>query len=234
MPRKPRFTLPGYPQHVILRGNDRNACFFAPSDRMLFLEQLAESARRYQVEVHAYVLMTNHVHLLLTPQSQFGISHAIQRLGQRYVQTINKLHLRTGTLWEGRFRSSLVQSDHYLLSCMRYIELNPVRAAMVAHPAQHPWSSYHANGHGEPSSLITPHPVYAALGDTTAARLAAYRKLFEVQCGDGELGLIRDSLNGELVLGSDRYRAQIEAMTRRQASQRPRGRPRKREIAGVY
>jgi putative transposase len=227
MPRKPRFVLPDYPQHVILRGNDRRACFFAPSDYRLFLSYLAEAGKRHCLETHAYALMTNHVHLLVTPRAEFAISHAMQRLGQRYVQSINKQYRRTGTMWEGRFKSSLVQSDRYLLTCMRYIELNPVRAGMVEHPGDYPWSSYRANGLGHIDELLAQHPLYQALGATPSLRQHAYRQLFASHIDETILGLIRGTVNQELVLGSDRFRAQIEAMTLRQAGERRRGRPRK-------
>jgi len=234
MPRKPRFVLPDYPQHTILRGNDRHACFFAPSDYRLFLGYLAEACKRYSLELHAYVLMTNHVHLLATPRAEFAISHAMQRLGQRYVQSINKRYRRTGTMWEGRFKSSLVQTDRYLLTCMRYIELNPVRAGMVNHPGDYPWSSYRANGLGDINELLAPHPLYQVLGATPSLRQHAYRRLFVSHIDETDLGLIRGTVNQELVLGSDRFRAQIEAMTSRQAGERRRGRPRKQRDRGVY
>jgi len=142
MARKPRFTLPGYPQHIIQRGLNRRACFFAVEDYRLYLELMQEAADKYDCNVHAYVLMTNHVHLLVTPQQSLGVSFMMQRLAQRYVRAINRTYQRTGTLWDGSYKAGLVDTGRYLLTCMRYIELNPVRANMVSHPAEYAWSSY--------------------------------------------------------------------------------------------
>jgi putative transposase len=162
MPRRPRITLPGVPLHLIQRGNNRQACFFADEDYLAYLGWLEGYVREGDCAIHAYVLMTNHVHLLLTPQTSRGAGELMKRLGQRYVQYINRTYRRSGTLWEGRFRSYLTQEGGYVLGCYRYIELNPVRANMVEHPAEYPWSSYRANAQGE-SPLLTHHPLYAVL-----------------------------------------------------------------------
>jgi len=231
MARKPRFNLPGYPQHVIQRGLDQQACFFSPSDYRGYLELLCESAERYGCDLHAYVLMTNHIHLLLTPRKTFGLSHMMQRLGQCYTRRINRRYHRSGTLWEGRFKACLVDTEQYLLSCMCYIELNPVRAGMVDHPAGYAWSSFHCNGLGQPDAVIMPHPLYIQLGCNTGARLTGYRRLFDTHLEAGLIDNIRDMLNQELVLGSDHFREQVEAMLDRQTSARPKGRP--RQIAGI-
>ena len=145
MPRRPRLQAPGLPVHIIQRGNNRQACFFAEEDMQLFLEHLAKLAKRFRCALHAYVLMTNHFHLLLTPEFASGPSLLMKFLGQRYVQYVNRTYKRSGSLWEGRFRASLVQTEQYLLSCYRYIEMNPVRANMVKHPQDYQWSSYAAN-----------------------------------------------------------------------------------------
>ena len=226
MARKPRFSLPGYPQHVIQRGHDRHACFFAPGDYRRYPECLAEAAAKYTCAVHAYVLMTNHVHLLLTPETPYAVQHLMQRLGQRYVGYVNHVYRRTGTLWEGRYKASLVENDRYLLACMRYIELNPVRAGMVAQPADYPWSSYRCNAQGRAEPLIRHHPTYAALAPDAGRRCAIYRTLFEITPHTDALDDIRTSLNRELVFGSDHFKQQIEAMTRRQTRERRQGRPR--------
>ncbi len=149
MPRKPRFNLIGVPQHVIQRGNNREPCFFSEDDYRRYLEDLTVTTKKYGCRVHAYVLMTNHVHLLITPMMDSAISQCMQALGRRYVKYINHTYKRTGTLWEGRYKSSLVDSDHYLLSCMRYIELNPIRACLVDHPGEYAWSSYGVNAQGK-------------------------------------------------------------------------------------
>jgi putative transposase len=183
MPRKPRFDLPGIPQHVIQRGNNREPCFFTESDYNRYLDELAASAEKYQCRVHAYVLMTNHVHMLVTPMVKYGISQMMQALGRRYVYYMNKSYNRTGTLWEGRYKSSLIDSDCYLLTCMRYIELNPVRAGMVDHPGEYKWSSFQSNAQSqsEANRLLESHPIYMKLGSCIDTRQAAYRELFEVR-----------------------------------------------------
>lgn len=225
MARKPRFTLPGYPQHIIQRGLDRQACFYALDDYRLYLELLNEASEKYACHLHAYVLMTNHVHLLVTPQQPHGISFMMQRLGQRYVRAINRAYRRTGTLWDGRYKAGLVESGRYLLACMRYIELNPVRANMVSHPAEYAWSSYRHNGQGCQDRLITPHPLYLQLAKELQNRCKTYRKLFSTCIEPAVLEKIRGTLNQELVLGSSGFRKQVEHMLGRQAESKPKGRP---------
>ena len=225
MARKPRFNLPGYPQHVIQRGIDRQACFFSVADYKMYLNLLQESAEVCECHVHAYVLMTNHVHLLITPKAPFSVSHMMQRLGQRYVRYVNRRYNRTGTLWDGRYKAGLVDSDHYLLACMRYIEMNPVRAGMVEHPAEYAWSSYGCNALGKPAVCIKPHALYLILHDLPEKRMTAYRDLFESNFEPGLLGNIRDTLNQELVLGSGRFKEQIELMSHRQTEAKKKGRP---------
>ena len=170
MPRLPRLNLAGVPQHVVQRGNNRQVCFFVEQDYVVYLDKLKYYAKQYQVDVHAFVLMTNHVHLLMTPYTDKGVSQLMQSLGRYYVRYINQTYNRTGTLWEGRYKSTLVDSEEYLLLVSRYIELNPVRANMVEHPAEYPWSSYHANALDKVVELISPHPVYQRLGNNKKAR----------------------------------------------------------------
>ena len=232
MPRKPRFNLPGIPQHVIQRGNNREACFFTQRDYRRYLEDLDESAARFGCHIHAYVLMTNHVHLLVSSTQTYGISQMMQALGRRYVRYVNRRYKRTGTLWEGRFKASLVDSDNYLLTCMRYIELNAIRANMVDHPADYRWSSYAANAQGQKDPIVTPHAVYLALGSSSDERQSAYRNLFR-QSIDGQLlHEIRQVLNHELVLGCTYFKNRIEAMTNRQARLGQSGRPRSKGVSG--
>ncbi|MGB5259913.1 MAG: transposase [Gammaproteobacteria bacterium] len=227
MARKPRFALPGYPQHIIQRGLDRQACFFAVEDYRRYLELMQEAAGKYDCHVHAYVLMTNHVHMLVTPQQSLGVSFMMQRLAQRYVRAINRTYRRTGTLWEGRYKAGLVDTGRYLLSCMRYIELNPVRANMVAHPAEYAWSSYRHNGQGRPDKVIKPHPLYLQLDKRQQQRCMAYRDMFSTHIEPDLLNEIRNTLNQELVLGSGAFKQQLEAMLGRQTEEKPKGRPRK-------
>ena len=237
MPRLPRFATPGQPQHVIQRGNNRTAIFTDPRDRYVFSEQLCAATRRHQCLIHAYVFMTNHVHLLVTPRKAGGISLLMQSLGRRYVRYFNSRHGRTGTLWEGRYKSSLVDSDAYLLVCMRYIELNPVRARMVNHPGEYRWSSYAANAYGGTDPMLTPHPVYEQLGSDAESRRHAYRELFRHHIDNDLLHTIREALNQELVLGRDDFKDRIEQMTTRQTRPGQNGRPRAtgvEESAGDY
>jgi putative transposase len=225
MPRKPRIHLPGLPQHVIQRGNNREPCFYAPADCQYYLETVGEALVTHECRLHAYVLMTNHVHLLITPLRTRGISFLMQAIGRKYVQYINRTYRRSGTLWEGRYKASLIDSDAWLLTCMRYIEMNPVRAGMVAHPSAYRWSSYRSNAQGARSGLITPHGLYLSLGSTLSDRLFAYRRLFAGGLGAGEVEEIRAMVNQELVLGRKDFRDRIAQMTRRQVCRGRDGRP---------
>lgn len=225
MARKPRFDLPGLPRHVVQRGNNRQACFFSAKDYQYYLALLEAQAQACHCDVHAYVLMTNHVHLLVTPNESGALPRLMQHLGSCYVRHINRSYERTGTLWEGRYRSCLVAQDRYLLSCYRYIELNPVRAGMTERPDDYAYSSFRANALGG-QTLVTPHPVYRALGASAAERRRAYQGLF-MDCLDAsQLAAIRDGLNRELVYGNDRFRSEIAAVTRRPVRRRRAGRPR--------
>jgi putative transposase len=202
MPRPRRLVLPSVPLHIIQRGNNRIPCFSCRFDYLVYLDMLHECAYDYGCALHAYVLMTNHVHLLLSPAEARSPSALMQRLGQRYVQYFNRRHERTGTLWEGRFRSCLILDDCYFLTCQRYIELNPVRASMVTAPESYPWSSYRINAFGEHSTLVTPHPLYTALHPDTSTRRAAYRQLFAEAVSDQLLDEIRQAGNGNRSLGT--------------------------------
>jgi putative transposase len=225
MPRRARLSLPGIPWHIIQRGNNRSVCFHAEADYQFYLHYLKEFADRFGCAVHAYVLMTNHVHLLLTPGREESAGLLMKHLGQRYVQYVNRTYRRTGTLWEGRFRSCLTQSEDYVLTCQRYIELNPVRAGMVLKPQDYRWSSYHANGLGRDNGLLTPHEEYRRLGRADAERWEAYRALFRAHVDEALTDEIRDATNGNFVLGGERFQAQIaHALGRRVVRGMP-GRP---------
>lgn len=234
MPRKPRFNLVGVPQHVIQRGNNREPCYYAEEDYRRYLDDLQESATKCDCRIHAYIIMTNHVHLLVTPMKEHGVSQMMQALGRRYVYYINKTYKRTGTLWEGRYKSSLIDSDRYLFTCMRYIELNPVRANMVNHPGEYKWTSYHANAQAGIDPVIEAHPLYTALGDTIEKRYAAYRELFRYHIDYDTLHDIRESLNHELVLGRSYFKDKIEEITQRQARLGKPGRPRVEDELSEY
>jgi putative transposase len=230
--RKPRFEVVGLPQHIIQRGNNRQPCFRDDEDRRRYLADLEEALHAHDVELHAWVLMSNHVHLLATPRTSRGISRMMQKLGSRYVRWFNDRHERSGTLWDGRFRASLVETDSYLLACMRYIELNPVRANMVQHPGEHRWSSFAANALGWPDPLIVPHPTYLALRATVNQRCAVYRRLCSQALDEGMLADIRDALASELVLGSEEFKTLVESATARPARRRRGGRPPREPEAG--
>jgi REP-associated tyrosine transposase len=210
MARLPRYCPGGIPQHVIQRGNNRAICFTSDKDMATYANMLYEAGCRYELAIHAWVFMSNHVHLLVTPGDDVALSRAMQLLGQRYVRYFNRAYQRTGTLFEGRFRSCIVQESRYFLICQRYIELNPVRAGMVNDPADYQWSSYRINGMGVMSRLWRPHPQYLALGATPPERQMRYRALFESHV-DGALLLdIRQSVNQGLALGSGKFKQQME------------------------
>ncbi len=201
--------LPDVAVHIIQRGNNRTTCFFSEEDYAGYLFHLGRLASRFGCAVHAWCLMTNHVHLLVTPSAADSCALLMKNLGQRYVQQVNRVRKRSGTLWEGRFRSSLVQSESYLLTCYRYIELNPVRAGMVAHPRDYPWSSYRVNAEGARNGLVTPHFEYLRLGESRDARHVAYRELVAEQSGDEKTGEIRAATNGGYALGDQSFQAQV-------------------------
>ena len=205
MARLPRYFVPGQPQHIILRGNNRTEIFGAEVDYRFYLEKLQLACDTHGCIIHAYVLMTNHVHLLITPQAEQSLPKAMQMVGRYYVQYYNYCYRRAGTLWEGRYKATLIDSEAYLLTCMRYIELNQVRAGMVAHPSEHPWSSYHHNALGQPNELLTPHSEYRRLGKADPERQAAYRQLFKHHLPEKSVTAIRAATNKAWVLGNDRF-----------------------------
>ena len=225
MPRRPRITLPNVPQHIIQRGNNRSACFYADEDYVRYLDWLREYADKTDCQIHAYVLMTNHVHLLASSNKTEAIGAMMKALGQRYVQYINRSYKRSGTLWEGRFKSSPTQAEPYLLACQRYIELNPVRANMVQHPAEYKWSSYQSNAQGADSTLIKPHVLYEALGRDAETRQETYRELFRYELDPGMIDEIRTATNGNYVLGNEVFKAQIAATLGRRVEAGKAGRP---------
>ena len=204
MPRTPRPIVPGQPLHLIQRGNNRTASFHDRHDFAFYLRVLHDVSRRAGCAIHAYVLMTNHVHLLVTPETEGGPARMMQGVGRRYVRYFNERRGRTGTLWEGRYRSTLVDSDRYFLACSRYIELNPVRAGIVADPAAYGWSSFRRNAMGRDDRVITPHATYRALGSCAAERCAAYRALFDAPLGSDTLDAIRGAAKTGAVLGTAR------------------------------
>lgn len=223
MARLPRYTVPGVPQHVIQRGNNRTAVFTAISDCERFMRELEGAANRHGCSVHAYVLMTNHVHLLMTPTTADGIRHVMKSVGQRYAQYLNAKFDSTGPRWDGRYRAMVIDSDRYLFTCYRYIEQNPVRAGMVRDPADYRWSSYHANALGRANPLITPHERYLAIAPDEEARTNAYRALLAAGLDAPTLATVRRAVHREWALGTEQFRAEIARISRRRAAPLRRG-----------
>lgn len=225
-----RLDLPGVTQHIVQRGNDRQACFFRPVDYARYLQDLREAALKFECRVHAYVLMTNHVHLLVTPPAAGAVSRMMQAVGRRYVRFINDSIGRTGTLWEGRYKSSLVDSERYVIACYRYIELNPVRAAMVAEPGDYPWSSYRCNGLGQSDPLVSHHDAYLRIALGAVERCVLYRELVSQTLPDEDVAAIRQYIQRQRALGSSKFQAQIEQQLERRAGLGQPGRPAKEKV----
>ena len=226
MPRRARLYLPELPYHIVQRGNNREACFIEPENYQFYLELWKEISKRYGVLVHSYCLMTNHIHFLVTPTTDTSISNTMKVVGSRYAQYINKKYGRTGTLWEGRHRSSLVQSEKYFLVCCRYIELNPVRSGMVGVPEEYEWSSYTSNAWGD-DSWITRHAEYERLGETRDKQCHSYRELFKGHIEVRDMHLIRQATHYCQPVGDDRFRQEIENKYNIKIGQAKRGRPKK-------
>jgi putative transposase len=224
MARKARYFLKNQALHVIQRGNNRQAIFFAPQDYRQYLEWLREAAGEYGLAVHAYVLMTNHVHLLATPAGEESLPRTMQSLGRRYVRHVNRLYGRTGTLWEGRYRAAPIDSDAYFFDCCRYIELNPVRAGIVARARDYRWSSYRAHALGAADALLTDHPLYRALGRTAAARQEEYRLRFRVAADEDFVAALRMATNGGWAMGGERFKRDIARALKRRVAPLPPGR----------
>ena len=225
MARLPRLTVPGYPHHIIQRGNNRQAIFTDKADYDQLLELIELNAKKHGVAIHAYVLMSNHLHLLATPGTAEGIPQLMQAVGRSYVRYFNDRHGRSGTLWEGRYKSTLVQAERYLLACMVYIDLNPVRAGLVADPGDYPWSS-HAHYIGRRTDrLVTPHPLYWELGNTPFARDAAYAELVAAGIGPDQQRALTDATLRGWALGEADYVADLQRRTARRVSKSQAGRP---------
>ena len=228
MPRRTRLELPGYPLHVTQRGVNRCAIFVDDLDRRHFYDLLLDAMAEHDIAVHAYVFMGNHVHLLLTPPERGVLSRAMRNAGQCYVQAFNKRHRRCGTLWQGRFKSCLVDTERYLMTVYRYVELNPVRAAMVSRPEHHRWSSVHANLGLIKDPLVTPHPVFLAQDPDPQKRSQAYQARLHEGVSDDDLARIRAHLQQERALGDVKFQVMVEKALGRPAQLRSRGRPRRK------
>jgi putative transposase len=227
MARRARLVLPDVPLHIIQRGNNRHPCFISDGDFNVYLCMLREAAAHLACSIHAYVLMTNHVHLLVSPPDMAAPSMLMKAVGQRYSQYVNRRYQRTGTLWEGRFRSCLVEGERYLLTCQRYIEMNPVRAGMVRSPGEYRWSSYCGNAEGSLDRLITPHDLYCRLGSEPIGRQAAYRELFNDEISPASLAFLRRATNGNYVMGDAPFLEHARRLLGRGVSPEVTGRPQK-------
>ncbi|HJV02899.1 MAG TPA: transposase [Burkholderiaceae bacterium] len=218
MPRRARLIFPEVPLHVIHRGNNRQACFFCDDDYQAYLSWLSEHSGRAGVRVHGYVLMTNHLHLLLSPENETGVGSMMKTLGQYYTHYFNRRYHRTGTLWEGRYKSSLVQQERYFLQCQRYIELNPVRAGLLADPAAYRWSSYRCNAWGRPDRVLSPHSMYLRLGDGPEQRQQAYRALFDEPLRQRFIDDLRLATNNGFAVGNQEFLKRVAEEQRRRLS----------------
>lgn len=225
MPRKPRFYVPGTPVHALQRGHNRCAVFFDDLDYLEYLRCLKQAADSCGCAVHAYVLMTNHIHLLLTPERADSVGRLFQSLGRHYVRYVNETYQRHGGLWEGRYKSNVIDSQAYLLTCMRYIELNPVRAGMVDHPAKYRWSSYAANALGVSNAILKAHAEYVALGGLPDDRQSVYGGLFDPGLDSEALALLRCALQTGTPLGNQKFKAAIETTLDLKVGFARRGRP---------
>lgn len=225
MPRIPRVFLPGTPVHVVQRGNNRGQVFFRPGDAQVYLSWLQEAAGEHGLAVHAYVLMSNHIHLLVSPETAFALPRAMRHVNWRYSRYANDTQERTGSIWEGRYRASLVDAETYFFACMRYIELNPVRAGMAKTPRDYRWSSYKANAEAKADPVITPHTLYENLGATAEARAEAYRSLFEGALPEDAIGAIRGAINGGWPLGTEGFTTLVSRHAGQSMHKGQRGRP---------
>ncbi len=212
MPRPLRFCPAGHTVHVVQRGNNRNVCFTCDEDIAAYASCIHDGATRFGVAVHAWVFMTNHVHLLMTPATDNGISRVMQYVGRHFVQPFNRRYARTGSLFDGRFKSSLVQSDNYLLNCIRYIELNPVRAGMATDPGDYHWSSYRCHAFGQSAQIWSPHSEYLRLGTSPIDRATSYRLIVGERLSVEAIHKIRHCLNTGIVLGNEAFREQVAAL----------------------
>lgn len=225
MPRLARLAPAGMPLHIMQRGNNKQPCFWDDQDRAVYIQRLLSALNEHSVALHAYVLMDNHIHLLATANCNKGIGGMMKQLSQRYVQYVNKRYDRSGGLWEGRYKSCLIQSDSYLLNCYRYIELNPVRAGLVVKPADYVWSSYKQNAEGVTNRLITAHSSYLALNQCPNQRLTSYRNFVEQGLSSDSTEKITNCLEKEQAYGTNAFINWAEKKFNRTLTAKARGRP---------
>lgn len=227
MARQPRFALPGQPQHIIQKGNNRKIIFNSDRDYRFYLDKLEEKSKEHGLEVHSYVLMPNHTHILATPYSVDSISKVLQSLGRCYAQYYNYIHDRSGTLFEGRYKATLVDSESYLLDCYRYIEQNPVRSGIVEDPADYYWSSQRFNAQGLEDRVVTPHDRYIDLASNRGSCFYEYNRLLKSPLDKNIVNEISEATNKSWVIGSSSYKENIEKILNRRSSPKPRGGDRK-------
>ena len=225
MARLPRLTVPGYPHHVMQRGNNRQDIFLSVADYQYLLGLIGENAQKFDVDIHSYVLMTNHFHLLATPQTAVGLPQMMQAVGRSYVRYFNDMYERSGTLWEGRYRSTLIQTDRYLLACMAYIDLNPVRAGLVSDVRDYPWSSHAFYVGMRNDKLITPHSLFWELANTPFSREAAYFELVRAGVSSQQQETLTHSVLHGWALGEPEFIEDLQKRTRRRVSKSKAGRP---------
>jgi len=230
MARLPRLVVPSQPHHVIQRGAGQQPVFIDTQDHRLFLEHLQTAAKKFNVALHAYVLMSNHIHLLATPVESTGLAKMMQWIGRYYVPYFNQKYGRCGTLWQGRYKTAVIDSERYFLICSRYIEMNAVRAGIVAAPENYLWSSYHHHVGERQDALITEHPLYWALGNTPFAREAAYRQLIQQALPNDAVTMLTNSTLKGWAVGSKEFKAALERKTLQRVQPAKRGRPR---LAGL-
>ena len=232
MARLPRLTLSGYPHHVIQRGNNRQPIFLAANDFSHFLVMMDESAKKFEVDVHAYVLMSNHFHLLATPHTDTGLPLMMQAVGRRYVHYFNQTQNRSGTLWEGRYRSTLIQAERYLMPCMAYIDLNPVRAGLVVEAKDYAWSSHGHYAGLRADKHVSPHPLFWALGNTPFGREVAYADMVRSGVGADQQAALTTSVLSGWALGSDDFVTDLQKRTERRVQKVQAGRPVLKPVVG--
>jgi len=227
MARLPRIYVKNQPQHIIQRGNNHEQIFTDKQDYLFYLKCLQEASKIHKLNIHAYVLMPDHMHLLASPQQENSIGKVMQSIGQRYAQYFNHKYECAGTLWNGRYKATLLESGPYLLTCMRYIELNPVRANKVSQPKEYLWSSYCCNALGDSNGFLKSHRIYQQLGKEVKERKKAYRALFRRRLPLETIENIRSATNKAWVLGGDRFKKKMEKLSGRRVDPLPRGRPKK-------
>lgn len=213
---KTMFNLPGLPQHVVIRGKGIDPSFACDDDYRFYLDCLKQSAATFKCQLHAYVLMPDHVHMVITPEAEFGVSNMMQSLTRRYARYINETYQHSRPLWQKCYKASLIESRNYLFACMCYVEVNPVRAQLVDVPSEYKWSSYHANAYNKGVGMLHPHPMYIALGDDNESRSTAYLRLFCSRAEVGSVHTIRNALHQELILGSSAFKDSVEEMFKKQ------------------